>query len=354
MSISPNRIMYLDEVRSLAIILVVIGHISRHFSYDFYSWLFCSGIFSLTRIGVPLFFTVSGSLLLTRKYEVKTFLEKRFKRVFLPFIFWIIVYIIVGMLVWHYAPTLTYFMDTAFGVQEYSSPFWFIWSLIGVYLLIPVISSFIRDEGMKGARYLIIITIILSILYTIGFFDYPHMKYNFRVIFNFFPVLGYFIIGSYIHNNEFKYSDKKMFAIGCLLFIVGIAGHFAKIYLKGLGGYELAPIDYFDIFVIAETIGLFIAFKYASVEWIKKGARMIRERKIGEVIVLFSSCSFGIYFSHYILMQYIMYRGFLSSIVKTNAYFWVPASSVIIIGLSWLLIWTMSQIPLIKIGSGRK
>lgn len=84
MSISPNRIMYLDEVRSLAIILVVIGHISRHFSYDFYSWLFCSGIFSLTRIGVPLFFTVSGSLLLTRKYEVKTFLEKRFKRVFLP------------------------------------------------------------------------------------------------------------------------------------------------------------------------------------------------------------------------------------------------------------------------------
>ena len=69
MSISPKRILYLDEVRSLAIILVVIGHVSRLFSYDFYSWLFCSGVFSLTRIGVPLFFTVSGSLLLTRKYE---------------------------------------------------------------------------------------------------------------------------------------------------------------------------------------------------------------------------------------------------------------------------------------------
>ena len=102
MSISPNRIMYLDEVRSLAIMLVVIGHVSRLFSYDFYSWLFCSGVFSLTRIGVPLFFTVSGSLLLTRKYEVKKFLEKRFKRVFLPFFFWIIVYIVAGILIWHY------------------------------------------------------------------------------------------------------------------------------------------------------------------------------------------------------------------------------------------------------------
>ncbi len=137
MSISPKRILYLDEVRSLAIMLVVIGHVSRLFSYDFYSWLFCSGVFSLTRIGVPLFFTVSGSLLLTRKYEVKKFLEKRFKRVFLPFLFWIIVYIIAGILIWHYQPTITYFIDTAFGVQDYSRPFWFIWSLIGVYLLIP-------------------------------------------------------------------------------------------------------------------------------------------------------------------------------------------------------------------------
>ena len=237
MSISPKRILYLDEVRSLAIMLVVIGHVSRLFSYDFYSWLFCSGVFSLTRIGVPLFFTVSGSLLLTRKYEVKKFLEKRFKRVFLPFLFWIIVYIIAGILIWHYQPTITYFIDTAFGVQDYSRPFWFIWSLIGVYLLIPVIGSFIREEGMKGAEYLILITFILSILYTVGFFDYPQMKYNFRVIFNFFPVLGYFIMGSYIHNKQFKYSDKKMFAIGCIVFLIGIAGHFTKIYLKGLCNY---------------------------------------------------------------------------------------------------------------------
>ncbi len=180
------------------------------------------------------------------------------------------------------------------------------------------------------------------------------MKYNFRVIFNFFPVLGYFIMGSYIHNKQFKYSDKKMFAIGCIVFLIGIAGHFTKIYLKGLGGYGLAPIDFFDIFVIMETIGLFIAFKYASVKWIKKDAKMIRERKIGEVILLFSSCSFGIYFSHYILLQYLTTRSFLAPIVKTNAYLWLPVSSVIIIGLSWLLIFTMSKIPILEIGSGRK
>ena len=201
---------------------------------------------------------------------------------------------------------------------------------------------------------MILITFILSILYTVGFSDYPQMKYNFRVIFNFFPVLGYFIMGSYIHNKQFKYSDKKMFAIECIVFLIGIAGHFTKIYLKGLGGTALMPIDFFDIFVILETIGLFTAFKYASTKWIKKDARMIRETKLGEAIVLFSSCSFGIYFSHYILLQYLTTRGFLAPKVKTNAYLWLPVSSVIIIGLSWLLIFVMSKIPLLEIGSGRK
>ena len=354
MTISPKRILYLDEVRSLAIMLVVIGHLARLFSYNYNSWLFCSGVFSLTRIGVPLFFTVSGSLLLTRKYEVKKFLEKRFKRVCLPFFSWIIIYIVAGVLIWHFDLTFEYVVNTAFGVGDYSALFWFIWSLIGVYLLIPVISSFIREEGNWGAEYLILITIILSLLYTFGFFDYPQMKYNFRVIFNFFPVLGYFIMGSYIHNKKFKYSDKKMFAIGCVLFIVGICGHFAKIYLKGLGGLSLAPIDFFDICVIMETIGLFIAFKYASTKWIKEDARMIRETKLGEVIVLFASCSFGIYFSHYILMRYIMYNGFLAPIRKTHALFWLPVSSIIIIGLSWLLIYVMSKIPYVKIASGVK
>ena len=115
MEISPKRILYLDEVRSTAILLVVLGHVIRYFSYSYSSWLVASGIFSLTRIGVPLFFTVSGALLLTRKYEIKKFLGKRFKRVFLPLLFWIIVYIIVGILLFNQSLTFKYVMDTAFG-----------------------------------------------------------------------------------------------------------------------------------------------------------------------------------------------------------------------------------------------
>ena len=354
MKISSKRILYLDEVRSLAIILVVLGHLIRWFSKDFFTWQVASAVFSLTRIGVPLFFTVSGALLLTRKHDIKAFLEKRFKRVVLPFSFWIIVYLILGVLLWHYKPTFDYFVGVIFGSHDLSSLFWFIWSLIGVYLLIPLLSSFIREYGEFGYKYLIAITIILSLLYTFGFFDNQQIKYDFRIIFNFFPVLGYFIMGSYIQNHKFNFSDKKLFLIGILMFFVGITGHFIKIYYKGLGGYALPAIDFFDIFVVLETVGLFIAFKYASFKFISDDIKQLKERFLGKLIVTFSSCSFGIYFSHYILMLGLIKFGFLKYWIYKNIFIYFPLSAIIIIGFCWILIYAMSKIPILKIGSGVK
>ena len=354
MQISPNRILYLDEVRSLAIILVVLGHIIRYFSKTVFTWQISSGIFSLTRIGVPLFFTVSGALLLTRKHDIGQFLKKRFKRVVLPFAFWIIVYLIFGVVIFKYQLSIDYFFQVTFGSSDFSSLFWFIWSLIGVYLLIPVLSSFIREYGDFGFKYMIAITIILSLLYTIGFFDIEHVKYDFKIIFNFFPVLGYFIMGAYVHNHKFKYSNNKMFLIGVALFIVGIVGHFTKIYYKGLGGVYLVPIDFFDICVIMETIGLFIAFKYASVEMISNKIKPLNEQLFGKIIVTFSSCSFGIYFSHFLIMQYLFYRGFMHGWGYKNIFIYYPLSAVIIILGCWTLIYIMSKIPILRIGSGVK
>ena len=354
MKISPKRILYLDEVRSLAIILVVLGHLIRSFSHDFVSWQICSAVFSFTRIGVPLFFTVSGALLLTRKHDVKLFLEKRFKRVFLPFAFWIIVYLILGVLIWHYQPTLQYVYELTFGAHALSELFWFIWSLMGVYLLIPVLSSFIREYEDFGSKYLIIITVILALLCSIGFFDDQHIKHDFRVIFNFFPVLGYFILGSFIHNHEFKYSKNKMFLLGIVLFIIGIIGHFLKIYYKGLGGTALAPVDLFDLVVVMETVGVFMAFKYADVKMISDKLKPIKEQRLGEIIVTFSSCSFGIYFSHYILMLYLHRFGFMRWWGYKNIFIYFPLEAVIIIGSCWALIYAMSKVPILKIGSGVK
>ena len=161
-------------------------------------------------------------------------------------------------------------------------------------------------------------------------------------------------MGSYIHNHNFKYSNNKMFLIGVVLFIIGIISHFIKIYYKGLGGIYLVPIDFFDICVIVETIGLFIAFKYASVGMISNKIRPLKEQFFGKIIVTFSSCSFGIYFSHYLIMQYLFYRSFMHGWGYNNIFIYYPLSAAIIILGCWVLIYIMSKIPILRIGSGVK
>lgn len=100
-----------------------------------------------------------------------------------------------------------------------------------------------------------------------------------------------------------------------------------------------------------ETLGIFITFKYADVRMISDKIKPIKQQKLGKFILLFSSCSFGIYFSHYILMQYFFYN---SPILNLNAFIGLPVTSIILICSSWFLIWVMSKISILKIGSSVK
>ena len=140
MKISTKRILYLDEVRSLAIILVVLGHLIRSFSHDFASWQICCGVFSLTRIGVPLFFTVSGALLLNKNDSLKKFFKKRLSRLFIPFLFWVLVYIAYSAVYIKHGFYLDYAIDVFFGTSStFGVIFWFIWMIIIVYIGIAIL-----------------------------------------------------------------------------------------------------------------------------------------------------------------------------------------------------------------------
>lgn len=94
-----NRIYYLDILRVMACLAVIMIHTSMTYvikdigSVNF--WL--GNIFdSLARIGVPLFVMISGTLMLNEKYECKkTKLIGHIKKMIVFFIFWSAIYCIV-------------------------------------------------------------------------------------------------------------------------------------------------------------------------------------------------------------------------------------------------------------------
>ena len=93
---------------------------------------------------------------------------------------------------------------------------WYFWILIGIYLFIPVLNSFIRDYKIKGAEYFLAIWFFTMILKT--FNSYPLWHYFNLDMFAGF--IGYPVLGYYLANKEFKLNDKKLCISGLIILII--------------------------------------------------------------------------------------------------------------------------------------
>ena len=132
---------------------------------------------------------ISGALLLNREYpSLKNFLKRRFARIIYPFLFWTI--LILGQLYYH-----RYNAKFIWGVFiGEPSILWYFWILIGIYLFIPVLNTFIKEYKIKGAEYFLAIWFFTMILKT--FNAYPlWTNFNLDMFAGFigYPVLGYYL-----------------------------------------------------------------------------------------------------------------------------------------------------------------
>ena len=97
MKTKKERIFYYDFLRAFAIIAVIICHVDAFFGpLTNTTQIVAQMTFhDIGRIGVPIFFMISGALILNREYpSLKFFLKKRFVRIIYPFIFWIILILV--------------------------------------------------------------------------------------------------------------------------------------------------------------------------------------------------------------------------------------------------------------------
>ena len=106
------RIVWLDYARMIAIVCVVITHVTETvyqmnvenlMQYSFHQRIFAISMFTIGRLGVPIFFFLTGYLLLDCKYSserYKSFLKKNFCGLLLTTMIWIIIYNIFNALFW--------------------------------------------------------------------------------------------------------------------------------------------------------------------------------------------------------------------------------------------------------------
>ncbi|WP_458453953.1 acyltransferase [Methanobrevibacter sp.] len=327
-------------MRAIAIFAVIFCHAGNFYPYILDNLKVAIPFFvgDLGRTGVPIFFLLSGALLLNREYDLVDFFKRRYSRILIPFIFWVTISVILKF---------AYFGNSTDSIIEWvlgKGLLWYIWELFGLYLFVPVINAFINKYDMQGVKYLLIIWIIYLIMRTFHIEIFPNLKLQY-----FSGFIGYLVLGYYIANTELNIDDKKMIILSSLLFIV------CYIYNCYLSLQIGLTIEYLTVTIILQGVSAFIIIKrIASYSKRKPDALISRIHNyiengvIGKFLISVSICSYGMYFVHHII--YLFY----DKIFDPQLLKFIPIWFITCTILSWLIILGLSKIPYINMISGAK
>lgn len=163
-----EHIAYLDYLRLFAAASVVYMHTAAAGLRGGVTlgWHGMNLVTSLAFTAVPLFFMISGFLLLSdaRTLEPKVLLRRRLPRLVIPLAGWTVVSVLWDALAARdfslhfvggkllgalYSPVLT--------------PFWFMYTLIVLYVLSPLLCGGVRAMGKSGRRYVLVLTALVSL-----------------------------------------------------------------------------------------------------------------------------------------------------------------------------------------------
>lgn len=329
-----QRIFYLDELRMIAILAVILCHVDSFYPYVTTSLKVAIPYFltELGRIGVPLFLMISGALLIGEDYDLGFFLKKRFSRILVPFIFWVIVisayqfYVLktnpVGVLDWALGKGVT----------------WYVYELIGAYFMIPIINSFIKEYGDKAVKYFLILWAVTLLIQTFNYNPIDHFKLDY-----FAGFIGTMVFGHYLYTKKFNLSDGAMILIGILLFIVFYAINCANTF------YTTSSFSYHSVVPVLQAAGVFLTFRYLSEyknnnpgSFIGKVRTKIEDGVIGKIVLSISTCSYAMYFTHTIV--YMTLRKYL----EVSSLKLLPVLFIVTVVLSWAIAYASSKIPYIS------
>ncbi len=296
---APKKIIYwADLIRVLAIYLVVIIHVSGQLTnlwgkVPLSQWLIADIYGGVARVGVPLFFMLSGYLLLPRTESLRAFYSKRMLKIVIPFIVWSIIYISIdcagrpGVCTWNYL--LPYIL-----LRKSFFHLWFLYTLIGIYLIMPVLRLMSRpDTNRTMLWYLIGMWIIFQPIRTLmdQFLGWD-ININAQLTIGFLPyfILGY-LLGEMPLNRRTLSISWITFAAGALIAIVGT-------YLMTLqsGQFSGYFYDYMTIGVILATGGAFMLLRRLS------DVGFLASERFHSFTRTLSGSTFGLYLVHVLFL----------------------------------------------------
>jgi surface polysaccharide O-acyltransferase-like enzyme len=298
---------------------------------------------SLAVLGVPLFVMLSGALLLQPSKvnePIRVFLKKRFNRIGLAFVFWSAIYVVWSYYVIHNALTVSSVIQMFLSGGVYYQ-FWFIYLIMGLYLITPVLRIVVAYADKKILRYLIILWFIAVALIPLF-----HLITGFGVdssLFLFGGWIGYFILGVYLMDVQVKTKTLKR------LLVVGIVWTIIGTWIMAYPFHSLNQYYYFffplTANVVMASVTLFMLLSKKPSDW--PGSNHPRFSRLLHVI---SVNTLPIFFFHVIVLESLNkgFLGFKLSLTVINPVIEIPLATTVTLFLTLGLILLMKKVPILR------
>ena len=337
-------------IRTLAIILVILLHAAnttlKASSVPESYWWTAVVYKSLALPCVPLFVMLSGALLLKRTKldePIRVFIKKRVSRLGLPIVFWSAVYLAWAFFVSQTPVTWENIergiLYSLFGGAYYH--FWFIYLIVGIYLITPILRVIIAHGNIRVIRYLCLLWFVSVAVVPLIELATGHTLNPLAFVISGWE--GYFIFGSYL--KRVKVQSSILYGLLILGFVWTIFGTWLMNYPLSAMQRNNFFFDYLTANVIISSIALFLILLRFHRDW--PGSNHAIASRIVQAI---SRNTLPIFLFHVIILESFErgFFGFTLSFTTLHPIIEIPLITVLTLFITLGLVLLMRKVPLLN------
>lgn len=328
-----ERVVWIDWMRVLACFMVMVVHSTEPFylggngaliTTESNAW-WAAFFDSFVRCCVPLFIIASSFLQFPLHYSAAEFFKKRAVRILVPFILWSLFY------AFYWGNPVSNLKDLIFNFNYAAGHLWFVYMLIGLYLLMPLLSPWAERVEKKELSIYLGIWLFTTLIplfrdwlsteplaVTYGPTGIPRQALyplwgeaswnGYGTFYYISGFIGYLLLGLWFRKFGSSISLRQSLAIGIPTFLAGFAvvfgGFLRRVYISSEGIFPVeGTVDMAvwwettwindTIGVALMTIGLVLLFRN-----IKSNGAFYRR-----ILLPVSKASYGMYLGHMVALS---------------------------------------------------
>lgn len=298
------KIQYFDNLRAVACFLVILTHSAMpaiDLAYGPYMVFFSI----LCSPSSELFVTMSSSLLAPTKQDMLGFYKKRFSKLIPPFFIWSVIVLLVKLFQNKLSFNEAFTKLVLFPIAPVEGVYWFVYAICALYLIIPLISPWLKNCSRKELLLVLgfwFITLLLPYLNLIFNKEIYRINGDYEFILIYVGgFIGYLFLGVYFRRYPIILKTKLKTALLVLaLCLLGTFPIFFSYYYNR---------DYLDI--TFNNLSLSSAF-YVSAFFVFFQNFKFHE-SIESILSLVAKYSFGIYLMHILVIRDVVWLMFESN-----------------------------------------